>query len=105
MPDWLLIFGVPTAITGFAFWLLKKRIEKTEKKQDKREEDLASLIMNIMESNKANTVGIKAIAKAVQRIPDAKCNGDMTAALNEMERISKKQEDFLANVSIKSIVE
>ena len=75
------VFGIPSAITGFGIWWAKRRIEKTEAKHKEHEENLESLVLMMMQTSRANTVGITAIARAVQRIPDAKCNGDMTKAL------------------------
>ena len=69
----LLAFGIPTAITGFITWWLKRKIDASDKKHQEQEKDLESLILMMMESTRANTIGIQAIATAVQRIPDAHC--------------------------------
>ena len=55
------------------------------------------MIFLVIQSEKANQIGIEAIAKAVQRIPDAHCNGDMTSALAEAARFQKEEKDFLLN--------
>ena len=47
----------------------------------------------------------EATAKAVQRIPDAHCNGDMHDALNYAIKIKHKQKDFLTRMGIASVVE
>jgi hypothetical protein len=101
----LLTFGVPSAITGLAVWWFKRRIEKNEAKAKEHESNLESLVLMMVQTSRANTVGITAIAKAVQRIPDAKCNGDMTAALAEMEQIQKKEQQFIIDKGIKYIFE
>ncbi len=44
-----------------------------------------------------------ATAKAVQRIPDAHCNGDMHAALEYAAKVKHEQEDFIAKLGIKSM--
>ena len=59
----------------------------------------------MMQSTRANTVGITAIAKAVQRIPDAHCNGDMDSALKQMEEIQKKEQQFIIDKGIQHIFE
>lgn len=59
----------------------------------------------MMQSTRANTVGITAIAKAVQRIPDAHCNGDMASALEQMEEIQKKEQQFIIDKGIQHIFE
>lgn len=99
------LFGIPTAITGLAVWWVKRRIEYSEKKSQEQQANIEALIMMIVQSSKANSIGITAIARAVQRIPDAQCNGDMTAALAEMEEIQKKEKQFLIDKGIKYIFE
>jgi hypothetical protein len=101
----ILIFGIPTAITGLAVWWFKKRIEASDKKHQEHEQNLENLVLMMIQSTRANTVGIQAIAKAVQRIPDAHCNGDMTAALEEMAKLHDKEKQFLMDKGIKYIFE
>lgn len=101
----LLVFGIPTAITGFGVWWLKRQIEKNEAKEKEHEANLEALVLMMMATTKANTVGITAIARAVQRIPDAQCNGDMTAALEEIEKIQKQEDKFLTDKGIKYLFE
>lgn len=99
------IFGIPSAITGICVWWVKRRIEQNEKKSQEQQENIEALIMMMVQSSKANQIGIQAIARAVQRIPDAQCNGDMTAALAEMEKIQQQEKQFLINKGIKYIFE
>ena len=105
MIETILAFGIPTAITGLAVWWLKRRIEASDKKHQEQEKNLENLVLMMMQSTRANTVGITAIAHAVQRIPDAHCNGDMTAALAEMDKIQGKEKQFLIDKGIKYIFE
>lgn len=99
------VFGIPTAITGIAVWFMKRRVERNEAKSKEHESNLEALVLMMMQTSRANTVGITAIAKAVQRIPDAHCNGDMTEALAEMEAIQKKEQQFIIDKGIKYIFE
>lgn len=101
----LMLFGIPSAITGLGVWWFKKRVEETEKKSQEQQKNMEDLIMMIIQSSKANQIGITAIARAVQRIPDANCNGDMTAALAEMEQIQEQEKKFLMDKGIKYIFE
>lgn len=101
----ILLFGIPSAITGLGIWWFKRRVEQSEKKNQEQQENIEALIMMIVQSSKANQIGITAIARAVQRIPDAKCNGDMTAALAEIEKIQQQEKQFLINKGIKYIFE
>lgn len=101
----LLTFGIPTAITGIAIWWFQRRMEKNEAKRKEHEANLESLVLMMMQTSRANTVGITAIARAVQRIPDAHCNGDMTSALEEMAAIQKKEQQFIIDKGIKYLFE
>lgn len=101
----ILLFGIPTAITGLGVWWFKRRVEQSEKKNQEQQANIEALIMMIVQSSKANSIGITAIARAVQRIPDAQCNGDMAAALEQMETIQQQEKQFLIDKGIKYIFE
>lgn len=101
----IMLFGIPSAITGLGIWWFKRRVEASEKKNQEQQENIEALIMMMVQSSKANQIGITAIARAVQRIPDAQCNGDMTAALAEIEKIQQQEKQFLINKGIKYIFE
>ena len=73
----VIAMSIPSAITGFAFWAIERRIERREKIQDKKDEARKqNEIIVIRGVNAAIALG-EATARAVQRIPDAHCNGDM----------------------------
>ena len=101
----LLTWGIPSAITGLLVWLMKKYIDKKEQKREEREKNTERLILMMMKTTRANNILATATARAVQRIPDAKCNGDMTAALAEAASIQQEEKDFLLNEGIKHIFE
>ena len=101
----ILMFGVPSAITGFGIWLIKRKIEKNEKQRIEKENNLQDLVLMMLQTTRANAVGITAVAKAIQRIPDAHCNGDMTKALEYMKAIQEKEKDFLMDKGVKHIFE
>lgn len=108
--------SIPSAITGFCFWLIeqniKKRAEKDkkereerQKKVDEREQIRENNELYIINSvNAAMALG-EATARAVQRIPDAHCNGDMHAALEYAKKVKHKQKDFLNKQAMKHIIE
>lgn len=101
----ILVFGMPSAITGFGVWLIKRKIEKNEKRYNEKENNLEDLVLMMLQTTRANAVGITAVAKAIQRIPDAHCNGDMTKALEYMKTIQEKEKDFLMDKGVKHIFE
>nr|UWH97799.1 MAG: hypothetical protein [Bacteriophage sp.] len=110
------LLGIPTAVTGFCFWLLEHRIQKRERQKEAEEakhqkeaadrerarEDLQ--IITIQGTSAAIALG-EATARAVQRIPDAHCNGDMHAALDYAAKVKHEQKDFLTRQGIESIYE
>ena len=59
---------------------------------------------NLYESSLAAIALGEATAKAVQRIPDAHCNGDMHAALDYAAEVKHKQRDFVAKRGISAII-
>lgn len=101
----ILMFGIPSAITGFGIWLIKRKIEKNERQYNEKQNNLQDLVLMMLQTTRANAVGITAVAKAIQRIPDAHCNGDMTKALEYMKTIQEKEKDFLMDKGVKHIFE
>ena len=99
----LLTMGIPSAITGLAIWWLKKYIDKKEARAEEHDKNLETLMMMVVQTSKANNVLAIATAHAVQRIPDAQCNGDMTAALEKASQIQQAEKDFLVAQGIKHI--
>ena len=73
--------SIPSAITGFCFWLLERKMEKREKKREKKEAVREKQEFLMVKSIGAALSLGEATAEAVARIPDAHCNGDMHAAL------------------------
>ena len=103
------LMGIPTAVTGFCFWLLEAKIQQREKKRAeeemKREKAREDLQVLAIQSTNAAIALAEATARAVQRIPDAKCNGDMHAALDYAKKVKHEQKDFLTRQGIRSIIE
>lgn len=103
--DILLIAGVPTAITGLIVWWLKRQIDKREEERKEREKNTEKLMLYIMQTSRATNILAEATAKAVQRIPDAHCNGDMKAALEKAASIQKEEDKFIMDLGVKHIFE
>ena len=99
----LLAMALPSAITGFCFWILERKLMKRqwaeEKKDEARRQNEAIVIEGVMA---AITLG-EATAKAVQRIPDAHCNGDMHEALTYATKIKNKHRDFIREQGIDAL--
>ena len=111
-----LALGIPSALTGFLVWNFERKIAKREAKREKEQEERHKKeaerekareelqILTIQGVSAAIALG-EATAKAVQRIPDAHCNGDMHDALNYAIKIKHEQKDFLTRMGIASVVE
>lgn len=99
----LALMSIPSAITGFCFWLLKKNITKRDADRNKQEEARRkNELLLIRGVGAAITLG-EATARAVQRIPDVHCNGDMHEALEYAQKVKHEQQDFLREQGIENI--
>lgn len=99
----VIAMSVPSAITGFCFWWLERKIEKRQKEQDRKEAARKQNEVIIIESMNAAIALGEATARAVQRIPDAQCNGDMHAALKYASDIKHKHKDFITEQGIEAL--
>lgn len=110
------IGALPSATVAFCFWIIKQKLQKSEKAREEKEkqrraeekkrEELREQqeLFLVQGVNAAIALG-EATAKAVQRIPDAHCNGDMHAALQYAAQVKHEQRDFLAKQGIIQIYE
>lgn len=100
-------WGIPTALMGFLVWLLERKYSKREKLREDREETRRkrqeTMEINLVKSINATMALGEATARAVQRIPDAHCNGDMKAALEYEKKIKHEQKDFLTSLGIQAL--
>ena len=97
----LIAAGIPSAITAFCFWVIEHRIQRTETERKERDEERQQLMMHILTSVNASMGLAEATARAVQKIPDAHCNGDMHTALDYCQNVKREQREFLAKAGIK----
>ena len=101
--EFLIAMGIPTAITGALVWLLKRHIDRQSNAREEREKNTDRLMLMIMQTGRANNVLAEATARAVQRIPDAHCNGDMAQALEQAAAIQKEEQKFLLEHGVQHI--
>ena len=97
--------GVPSAIMGLLVWRLQRRLTKRDKLQQENEAAREELEVSLVQCCWASIALGEATAKAVQRIPDAHCNGDMHAALDYAATVKRDQKIFLAKKGIHSLVD
>ena len=111
----LFIAAIPSAITGFCFWYLERRIAQREdedkedrklrqQEMDEREQRREEFEFYVLQSVNASVALSEATAKALQRIPEAHCNGDMTEALEYASKVKHKQKEFLFRQGIKTVI-
>lgn len=113
---WLILaaLGLPSAVTGLIIRRMEKRLDSREaqrkkdteaavaraEEQEKKREQLD--IVLIQSTSAAIALG-EATARAVQRIPDAHCNGDMHAALEYAAKVKHNQKNFLTGLGIHAL--
>lgn len=111
----ILAMGIPSAMTAFCFWLIQRRLTQRDKLDDERRkkrqqevdekmEKRDELQLLMIQSINASLALSEATAKAVQRIPDAHCNGDMDDALTYADKVKSDQENFLTKQGIMNIL-
>lgn len=101
----LVASGIPTAITGFFFWQIKRILEKKDKERERVEQNRQQNELLIIKGLGASLALSEATAAAVQRIPNANCNGEMQAALEYARKIKHEHKDFLYEKAVDSILE
>lgn len=101
----LAAMGIPSTIMGLIVWRLKGRIEDSEEAQEKKNSGQKELILILVQSTRASIALGEATAKAVQRIPDTHCNGDMHAALQYATDIKHRQKEFLDKQGIEALLD
>lgn len=97
--------GIPSAIMGLIIWRLERRIDKREKEQAAQEQGQKDLFVLVVQGTNAAIALGEATARAVQRIPDAHCNGDMHDALDYAADIKHKQKDFLTRQGVSFLMD
>lgn len=114
IPVIIAAMGIPSAITAFCFWLLKRNIQKRDDEDrverearqreiDEREELRKEYELCHLNMIMATMTLAEATAAAVERIPDAHCNGDMHKAMEYAKKTKNDQKDFLKKQAINSL--
>ncbi len=94
--------SIPSAFTGFWIWMLKRHIDKAEKKRAEREAARVKNEVLIVQAVGASFALGEASAEAIQT---GKHNGELSAALKYAKEIKHKQKDFLTELGIKNLYE
>lgn len=99
----ILAMGIPSAITGIIVGRLNKRMNERDARLDERERNIERMLLLTAQNSRATYTVAEATAKAVQRIPDAKCNGDMESALKKAKELQMEEQQFLIDQGIRRI--
>lgn len=96
----LIAMSVPSAITGFCFWLLEQKIKKNQAKLEEKEKMREKNEILIIKSNMAAIALGEAAATALK---NGHCNGETEAALKYVREVKHEQKDFLIEQGIKAL--
>lgn len=103
----LLWMGIPSAVTGFCFWLIQKKItrrdaerDRRDAERDKRDEARKKYELLLIKGNGAAIALGEATAHAIQ---DGQCNGQMTCALEYAQKVKHEQKDFLSERGVENL--
>lgn len=99
----IIMMGIPSAVTAFCFWCIERKISKREKITEEQEKVRKKNELLMIKSTSAAIALGEATARAVQRIPDARCNGDMHAALEYAQKVKHEQKDFLTEQGVSAL--
>lgn len=87
----------------------RKRVEKARKAEAaaaaEREKAREKIMVQLINSSNAAIALGEATARAVQRIPDARCNGDMREALDYANKVKHSIRDELTQQGVHAIWE
>ena len=101
--EWLKALITPI-VAGIVLFLIEWRHLKKEKEHREKLAGFEQMLKLMYRDSRASNILITATAKAVQRIPDAHCNGDMKKALEDAEKVQKEENDFFVENGIKHLV-
>lgn len=94
--------SIPSAFTGFCFWVIQRNINKHDAKMEEKAKEKAkekNELLLIRSVGVAIALG-EAMAHAIR---DGKCNGEMTAVLEYAQKVKHEQKDFMTEQGIKNI--
>ncbi len=86
---------IPSVVSGLGLWAIEKSMNKRENKAAQQDANHIKNEKFILKTLIATAEATEAIAKAIQRVPDAHCNGDMKAAIAKVDKALSEQRSFL----------
>lgn len=99
----VLAAGIPSAIFAFVLRRFEKRIDAKERREEEKEQARQRHETLLIMISFASLALGEATAEAVQRIPDANCNGDMHEALNKAKEAKAEYRRFETEQAVRSL--
>ena len=96
----ILAMSIPSAVTGFCFWLIEEKIKKQQKETEEKEKIREKSEVLIIKSVMASISLGEATATAIK---NGHANGETEAALQYAREIKHEQKDFLTEQGIRGI--
>ena len=94
------LMGIPSAFTGFCFWLIQRKLAKRDAELDRRDAARERNEVLLVRSVGAAIALGEATATAMK---NGHANGETEAALEYAKRIKHEQKDFLTELGIHAI--
>lgn len=94
------LMGIPSAITGFCFWMLQRRMTKRDEEIDRREKAREKNEVLLVRSVGAAIALGEAVATALK---NGHANGETEAALEYARQVKHEQKDFLTEQGIRAL--
>ena len=99
--------GIVSGVVALVLRRMEARLaaqaEARRKEEETREKAREEMLCKIVQASWAAIALGEATARAVQRIPDAHCNGDMHAALEYAERVKREQKEELTKWGVHAL--
>lgn len=99
---WFLLLAA-LGIPSYMLRRMERNMEDREQRAELRERNREEMNRLQVRTTMAAIALGEATARAVQRIPDAHCNGDMTAALEYVKKVKHEEKDFLTGLGIHAL--
>jgi hypothetical protein len=96
----LSFIGIPTAVTAFAFGMLKYYIERNERSREKRESVRDQNMVYLISCANASLDLSEAVAISLK---NGKCNGEIAAAQETANRVRQEYAAFLTAQGVKNL--
>lgn len=99
----LVASGLPSALVGILIGRLNRRIARSDAEKDAKDAARITHVTMLVKMSMASLSLGEATARALQRIPDANCNGDMASALEQARLAKDEYRTFERELAAKSL--